>query len=229
MERLLVARYRRQLSCLQPPSQAQVLNDLSLLQARHDARGTLDAVVTILKRFSRYVPESRQAVLASHLAQTTAQDIDGCIRAASSQALSPATSNTTLSVLKECFTFLQEDGQMRIPPVLRHRPRLIVPSMLPKPMPEAALLRFVTVIDAVRDRLIFLLMRRCGLRVSEGRHLTWEDSDVEAWTIRLPNSQGHVDRVVYLAPDVKPMLTLWHAHRPPSQDVFPGREKGSTP
>jgi site-specific recombinase XerD len=103
MERLLVARCRRQLSCLQPTSQAQVLNYLSLLQARHDARGTLDAVVTILKRFSRYGPESRQAALASNLAQTTAQDIEGFICAASSQGLSPATINPTLSVLKPTF------------------------------------------------------------------------------------------------------------------------------
>lgn len=56
MERLLVSRYLEQLSFLQPTSQAQVLSYLSLLQARHYARGTLDAVVTILKRFSRHVP-----------------------------------------------------------------------------------------------------------------------------------------------------------------------------
>jgi hypothetical protein len=40
MERLLVSRYREQLSFLQPTSQAQVLSYLSLLQARHYVRGT---------------------------------------------------------------------------------------------------------------------------------------------------------------------------------------------
>lgn len=229
MERLLVSRYLEQLSFLQPTSQAQVLSYLSLLQARHYARGTLDAVVTILKRFSRHVPTPRQAVIASNLAEVTARDIDSFIHAASSQGLSPATINTALSVLKAFFEFLQEDGQMQGQPILRHRHRLIAPSALPKPMPEAALIRLFKVIDAVRDRLIFLLMLRCGLRVSEVSHVTWEDLDVHARTIRITNSKGQVDRVVYMAPDVERMLKLWQARRSTSPYVFPGRKKGSTP
>jgi len=114
-------------------------------------------------------------------------------------------------------------------PILRHRHRLVAPTTLPKPMPETDLLRFFTVIDAVRDRLIFLLMRRCGLRVSEVRHVTWEDIDVHAKTIRIHNRKGQVDRVVYLAPDVEQSLTLWRARRSAQRYVFPGREKGATP
>jgi integrase len=96
-------------------------------------------------------------------------------------------------------------------------------------MPAADLIRFFKVIDTVRDRLIFLLMLRCGLRVSEVSHLIWEDIDVHARTIRITNSKGQVDRVVYVAPDVEPPFRLWHARRSTPQYVFPGRGKKSTP
>jgi site-specific recombinase XerD len=152
-----------------------------------------------------------------NLAQVTVQDVDSFINTASAQGLSPATINTTLSVLKAFFEFLHEEGQMPIQPVLRHRHRLVTPSTLPKPLPEADLIRLFRVIDTMRDRLIFLLMLRCGLRVSEVGHLTWEDIDVHARTIRITNSKGQLDRVVYVAPDVEPPLRVWHARRSASQ------------
>ena len=99
-------------------------------------------------------------------------------------------------------------------------------------MPEADLLRFFTVIDAMRDRLIFLLMLRCGLRVSEVSHVTWEDIDVHAKSIRINNSKGQVDRVVYLAPDVAKALWQWHRLQAvEARYVFPSRltRKGGMP
>jgi site-specific recombinase XerD len=129
MERLLVSCYPGKLSFLQATSKSQVLSYLSLLQARNYASGTLDAVVTIMKRFSRHVPAPRQSILNRNLAQTTVQDIDGFISTASSQGLAPATINTTLSVLKAFFDFLHEDGQMQSQPILRHRHRLMAPSL----------------------------------------------------------------------------------------------------
>jgi integrase/recombinase XerD len=229
MDRLLYARYLPKLSFLHATSQAQVLSYLSLLQARHYAPETGDRVVTILKQFCFSVPEPRQAVIHGNLARATVRDVDGFIKAASAQGLAPATINTALSLLKAFFDFLYEEGQMSHQPILRHRHRLVAPATLPKPMPEADLLRLFTVIDAVRDRLIFLLMLRCGLRVSEVSHVRWEDIDVHAKTIRIHNGKGQVDRVVYLAPDVEQSLTRWRARRSAHRYVFPGREKGATP
>jgi site-specific recombinase XerD len=182
-----------------------------------------------MKKFFFSVPEPRQAMIHSNLAQATVQDVDSFIKTASAQGLSPATINTALSLLKAFFDCLHEEGQMPLQPILRYRHRLVAPATLPKPIPEADLIRFFTVIDAVRDRLIFLLMLRCGLRVSEVSHLTWEDIDVHAKTLRINNSKGQVDRVVYLAPDVEPSLTRWRARSSTPPYVFPGRGKGATP
>jgi len=76
-------------------------------------------------------------------------------------------------------------------------------------MAEDEVVAFFRVIDAVRDRTMFLLMLRCGLRVSEVSSLTWSALDFAQGTVRIDNSKGHVDRVVYLAPDVTKALRQW--------------------
>jgi integrase len=44
-------------------------------------------------------------------------------------------------------------------------------------------------------------MLRCGLRVSEVSNLRWEAIAMTQGTLRVHNSKGQVDRMVYLSPD----------------------------
>src|SRR2546428_13840636 len=68
-------------------------------------------------------------------------------------------------------------------------------------MADDEVVAFFRVIDAVRDRTMFFLMLRCGLRVSEVSRLAWSALDFAQGTVRIDHSKGQVDRVVYLAPD----------------------------
>ena len=78
------------------------------------------------------------------------------------------------------------------------------------------------VIDRLRDRLLFLLMLRCGLRASEARTLPWAAIDWEQGTLRIDNSKGAVDRVVYFSTDVEATLRQWHGvQEPDTHFVFP--------
>ena len=71
---------------------------------------------------------------------------------------------------------------------------------------------------------MFLLMLRCGLRVSEVSGLPWTALDCAQGTVRIDNSKGQVDRVVYLAPDVAKALRQWQRLQPaPRAYVFPSR------
>ena len=45
-------------------------------------------------------------------------------------------------------------------------------------MAEAEIVVFFRVIDALEDRTMFLLMLRCGLRVSEVSHVRWAAIDL---------------------------------------------------
>ena len=118
---------------------------------------------------------------------------------------------------------------MHTQPVIRRRHRLPTPTTLPKPIAEADLVTFFKVIDSVRDRLLFLLMLRCGLRVAEACSLTWNDVDPEATSIRINNGKDQVDRVVYIAPDVEKALQLWQARGTPSAYLFPSRLRRAAP
>jgi hypothetical protein len=69
--------------------------------------------------------------------------------------------NTKLGLLTAFCEHRRDEGQMTQQPV-RRRPRLLTPTVLPTPLPDADLTAFFQVIDAVRDRRIFLVMLRCG-------------------------------------------------------------------
>src|SRR2546425_8548547 len=75
-------------------------------------------------------------------------------------------------------------------------------------------------------------MLRCGLRVSEVSALPWSASDLGQGTLRVDNSKGQVDRVVYLSPDVAPALRQWQPLQAAAvRYVFPSRmaRKGGLP
>jgi len=228
MDCLLPSRLIQRLAFLEDTSKNQFITYLRLLQARHYAPATLDAIVVAVRSLVLSLPDPRKTALANNLTQTTSSDIDGFIAAASSRELAAVTINGYLSALKELFDFLREDGQMQTQPVVRRRHRLPTPTTLPKPIAEADLVAFFKVIDSVRDRLIFLLMLRCGLRVSEACSLTWTDIDLEASSIRINNGKGQVDRVVYIAPDVEKALRLWQACGRLSPYLFPSRRRSAS-
>ena len=229
MDSLLSPRLLQKLSFLGSASRRQLITYLTLLEARNYAHSTLDAVIGIIKRLLLHLPPGRVSLITDDLSQTTSSDIDCFVSSATAKGLAPSTINISLSTLKEFFDFLREDGQMLIQPVIRRRHRLFAPTTLPKPMAESDIIEFFKVIDSVRDRLIFLLMLRCGLRVSEVRWLTWDDIDLQASTIRINNSKGQVDRIVYIAPDLERSLKLWRARDSATSYLFPSCKVKSAP
>jgi site-specific recombinase XerD len=222
-------RWRDGLSFLTATNHQYALRYLALLETRRYARSTLQAVLGTLKCLLRHLPETRRTLLQADLSQTTAADITQFISLAQQAGLAPSTVNTKLSMLSAFFTFLLDDGVMLRQPVLRRRHRLLTAAPLPKPMREADLAAFFTVIDAVRDRLIFLLMLRCGLRVSEVCALTWDAVDFQDGTVRINNGKGQVDRLTYVSPDVAQALRTWQAHQPPGPWLFPSRKCQGAP
>ena len=72
-------------------------------------------------------------------------------------------------------------------------------------MAEAEVVAFFRAIDALEDRAMFLLMLRCGLRVSEVSSLLWTAIDMTQGTLRVNNRRLLLDsRVVGFADVVQP-------------------------
>lgn len=222
--------YWRRLECLSPRSRQLVAEYLGFLAARHYAPSTMQATLDALNSFYWRLPAPLQRRLSHDLTQLSPEDVDGWLHAAHHQGLAPSTINTILSALHRLFAFLQEHGHIPRSPVLWRRHHVLVPQHLPRPMAEEDLIRFFQVIDALRDRLLFLLMLRCGLRVGEVSTLTWSAINAEARAIRIDNSKGLIDRVVYYAPDVEHALRQWrHTHSLGATYVFPSPLTPSTP
>jgi integrase/recombinase XerD len=222
-------RFANALSFLTAVSQQHVLRYLALLESRNYSQGTLSAILCALKSFTQHLPDARKAVLVDDLAQSTPQDISAFVSAAQGAGLASSTINLRLSLLHEFFEFLREEGWLTQQPILHRRHRLLAATPLPKPMTEIDLAAFFKVIDSVRDRLIFLLMLRCGLRVSEVCALTWEAIDFDDGTVRVDNGKGQVDRIVYFSPDVKQSLRAWQACRGTGKHLFPSRRRKGSP
>ena len=218
------SRFLRKLSFLDGAGQLWVMNYIQVLEARHYAEGSLEAIVCAIKRFLLHLSAPRQLLIKKDLGKTTAHDLDYFIAATQGKGLAPSTINNNISILKHFFEFLIENEQMLRQPVSRHRHHLFAPMTLPKPMADKDLALFFKVIDFIRDRLLFLLMLRCGLRATETCSLKWEDIDAEMLTLRVNNGKGEVDRIAYLAPDVESSLKLWQTRNPDSIYLFPSRK-----
>ena len=212
------------LECLEPAGREQALSYLRMIEARSYAPDTLRYAAAALKLFVSELPAGRRALVAGDLTLAEPRDLDSFIEAERARGIAPSTVNGRVSQLREFFHFLIEEGLMARHPVSRRRHRLAVPEALPRPMPDADLVRFFRAVDSVRDRLIFLLMLRCGLRVSEACALEWDAVDLPALSVRVNGGKGDVDRIAYLAPDVEQSLRLWQARRAASPYLFPSRK-----
>ncbi len=228
MDSSLRSRLFYQLSFLEGNSRNFVLDYLVLLAARNYAQASLEGIVVVIKRFINHLPDQRRPIIQDNLTKVTSADLDYFLNSLQTKDYSPLTINHGFSLLSEFFAFLVENNQMLRQPVSRRRHHVFAPTTLPKPISEANLVQFFKVIDSIRDRVIFLLMLRCGLRVSEACALTWKDIDWNEGTIRINNGKGLVDRVTYLASDLEQSLKLWHSRNSETKFLFPSRLKSST-
>ena len=77
-------------------------------------------------------------------------------------------------------------------------------------------------------KVILRLIYCCGLRISEARLLKIQDVDLNSGTLRIMESKGHKDRLVYFAPDMKQLLLLYYKeiitrYKCQTEWFFPGR------
>ena len=205
---------------LSPPNQQRLASYLSLLQARQYAPSTLGSIAGSLKSFCRLLPDSRRTRIIHDFAATTPEDVDAYLQAACEHGLAPSTISGHLVALRCFFTFLLEEGDLSRQPVRRHRHDILVPQTLPRPMANEDVVTFFQVIDSLRDRVIFLFMLRSGLRVSEVCRLRWSAVNGEQSSVRIDNSKGAVDRVVYMSADLEKALGQWRTIEPPEADYL---------
>ncbi|MBN1140014.1 MAG: tyrosine-type recombinase/integrase [Anaerolineae bacterium] len=153
----------------------------------------------------------------------TFHDIDRFVTDQANKRFQPATINRRLAAITAFYTFLADEDPALVCPVLPHRHNLRERQRLPRPVQEDELARFFAVIDDKRDLAMFLLMLRCGLRISEVAHLKLADLYLAEANPRLvAHGKGSKDRSVYLSPQAERALRAYLVKRRsvPSDFVF---------
>jgi len=145
----------------------------------------------------------------------TIQDVDRFVMCQSVRGFQPATINRRLAALMSLYDFLAGEDPTLVCPVRPKRHQLRQPQRLPRPVPEEELARFFAVIQDTRDRAMFLLMLRCGLRISEVAQLRLTDLYLNESHPRLiAHGKGTKERAVYLSPQAERALRAYLAERP---------------
>src|SRR2546426_8452237 len=142
-----------------------------------------------------------------------------------------ATITRRLNALKHFFDFCLEQQVVTGNPVKpihfvrRGRP-------LPKALSREQVQRLFAQIAHPMDRALFLVMLRCGLRVSEVAKLKLEQIDWEQPALHIVQGKGRKDRRVYMSPDAVASVQHCLAQHPGAQAqgyVFWNRKRAQQP
>ena len=150
------------------------------------------------------------------------RDIDRFVNSQVSRGFQPATINRRLAAILAFFTYLADEHPSLVCPVLPRRHFLRQPQRLPRPVQESDLRLFFAVIEDARDKAMFILMLRCGLRLGELEELRLEDLDLAGRKLSVRNGKGMKDRTVYLTDTTAHALSAYLSVRGvgPSDHVF---------
>jgi len=142
-------------------------------------------------------------------------DVDRFVIQQAERGFKPATINRRLAAIMSLYAFLSDDDPTLVCPVLPHRHFLHAPQRLPRPVPHDDLSKFFAVIEDARDRAMFVLMLRCGLRICEVASLQLTDLYLDEERPRLvAHGKGSKERSVYLSPQAERTLRAYLSKRP---------------
>jgi site-specific recombinase XerD len=124
----------------------------------------------------------------------------------------PKTITCHLQTIRLFFDYLtNEEARSMLNPVTRISLRL--PKPLPRHLKDDQVRRFFDGITDLRDRAMFMLMLRCGLRVQEVAELTTDAIEYGRRQIFVFHGKGAKDRVVYMSEDARLALLAYLAKR----------------
>ena len=140
------------------------------------------------------------------------------------KAASPATRNRHRTTLHALYQWLVREGEVEVNPVSQVE-RKKEGTRLPRPMTRRQIETIFSRLDGLRERALFSLLHRSGLRVDEALGLNVEDVSFRSGTFRVIG-KGNDERVGYLSEDTTPLLRryLRERGRPKEGPLFATRQ-----
>lgn len=117
--------------------------------------------------------------------------------------LRPKTVNSHLACIRVFYDYLHHEEGINIINPVKRGSALRMPKPLPKHLRDEEVTVLFNAITRARDRAMFKVMLRCGLRVEEVANLHLRDLDLKRHRIFVRSGKGQKDRVVYVSGDAQ--------------------------
>jgi len=133
--------------------------------------------------------------------EVTPAKISAYIDSLLAKGLAAKTINCRLDSVRGFYIYMGHEEGVPLPNPVKKGYALRLARPLPRYLKDEEVLRLFEAIIGPRDRAIFMLMLRCGLRVEEVTHLTLQDLDLAQRRILVCRGKGNKDRVIYISHD----------------------------
>jgi len=170
------------------------------LKRKNYSAHTLKSYINILDQFMRW--------LTVPLPEVTRKEIGAYVDHLLRKRRTPKTITCHLQTIRLFFDYLiNEEGRSMLNPVTQISLRL--PKPLPRHLKDGQVRELFDGIRDLRDRAMFMLMLRCGLRVQEVAELTVDAIELGRRQIFVFHGKGAKDRVVYMSEDARLALLAY--------------------
>jgi site-specific recombinase XerD len=128
--------------------------------------------------------------------------------------LKPKTVNCYLNSVCQFYHYLAEEEEIPIVNPVKKPNIMKLPRGLPKHLKEEQIEILFKNLKGPRDKAMFMIMLRCGLRVEEVAHLSLGNIDLKRRILFIQDGKGAKDRVVYISNDALAALLEYLRVRP---------------
>jgi len=170
-----------------------IINYRRYLKRRNFSHHTLKTYLNKLRQFVLWVDVPLEHVCYDK--------INAYIDYLMAKRLRPETINCHLKSIRRFYSYLRDEEQVAISNPVKTGCKLRSSQPLPKHLKDQEVLRLFDEIKSCRDRAMFMLMLRCGLRVEEVANLSLAAIDWRRSKLYVFNGKGQKDRVVYISHD----------------------------
>lgn len=127
------------------------------------------------------------------------------------------TINLHLARIRGFYDYLYHEEEIKMVNPVKKGTNLRLSKPLPRHLQDEEVNALFKVIKKPRDRAMFKVMLRCGLRVEEISDLSLADIDLKRKRIHVRNGKGNKDRIVYISQDTHIALIEYLRRRPQSR------------
>jgi site-specific recombinase XerD len=157
------------------------------------------------------------------LRELTRSDLEAFVEHDQDRGLKGSSVRLKLATLRAFIRFLIEQEDLP-PEVLSRTLTIKLPEALPKAIDPSDVKQFLSVVTRVRDRALFLLLLRTGMRIGELLSTMLTEVNMQDNKILIYQAaKTAVGRVVYFSDDAKQALEAWLTeHNPAAEYLFYG-------